>query len=376
MNPNKGGVQRVSDTLGRYFISKGHSLFYLIYENEPEDSYSFPGKIFILPDRDFFSKLNIHFYHNLLSDLAIDVIINHDGANDRSRLFLNTGNSQAKKLSVYHTDPVHELFRSPDLSRYIKNKLLRESVLKLFSKVFHKIKVLKKKRQIKLLLKQSDRLILLSASHKDAIIRELHIDVKKTTVINNPVIEYSHFGSLPKSKLVLFVGRLETSVKRPDVMLRIWSELEGKYPDWQLLFLGDGPDRNNLELLAQSYGLKNVHFKGFVDPEMYYKNASILCMTSVYEGFPSVLLEAMLFGLVPIAFNNWSSLKEVIVDNASGMLVDTGDLHQYIGKLDKLLSNAKLRRSIASNAVIHAKKYKIDVIGPQWDSLFAELIKK
>jgi glycosyltransferase involved in cell wall biosynthesis len=179
---------------------------------------------------------------------------------------------------------------------------------------------------------------------------------------------------LSKKKQVLFVGRIEIEPKRPDLLLLIWQEIHMKFPDWELIILGDGPDRPYIEKCAYQMNLQNVSFKGIVNPEPFYKNASIICMTSDYEGFPLVLIEAMQYGVVPITFNNWASLQDLIFDDQTGLLVNTADIKSYTNRLADIMKNDNVRNRIARNAINQVQKLDIKEIGRQWLNLFDEII--
>ena len=376
MNPNCGGVQRVSDTLAKYFKSKGHKLCYLTFQFDANDKYVFPSTIYHLPDSIFFSDLNLSYYHQLLRDLSIDIIVNHDASNNRCKLWLNTGKQTVKKVSLYHTDPLHGIYQLVGLSRYIGNRLPGKLILKCLSSIFPYIKILRKRKEIRYLLNNSDKLVLLSDEFKKQIWNKLKISSLKISAISNPFILRPYKSYTAKKKKILFVARFELSVKRHDQILRVWSYIQNKFPDWELLFLGDGPDRKKVEEISKSLHLHKVRFEGFVDPDAYYSEASIICMTSDYEGFGLVLLEAMQYGVVPIAFNNWASLKDIIVDDVTGLLVKSGDLSDYSEKLAKLISNDVFRNSIATNAREYIKRFQIDTIGPKWLTLFDELMEE
>lgn len=368
LNPKNGGVPRISDTLARYLASKGHMMYYLTYQNFNNDDYIFPAKNYSLPDPVFFSKRNLEYYHCLLHKLSIDLIVNHDSSNERAKFFLNTGDNPVRKIALYHTDPLNGLYKMSEQSGSLK--ILISSFFPVALKYF---KVLKKKREINFLLKNSDRLVLLSEEFKKQISIELKINTSKIQAINNPCIPYNFPKPGKKKKLILFVARIDFSAKRPDKMLLIWSHLQDNYPDWELMFLGDGPDRTKVENLAISMKLKNISFKGVVDPIPFYKEASIICMTSDYEGFGLVLLEGMQFGVIPIAFNNWISLKDIIDDMVTGIIIPPNDILQYVEKLGILMSDEYMRRRISSKAILQAKKFEIENIGPKWIKLIDDI---
>lgn len=368
MNPNRGGVQKVSDTLARFFSGKGHKLYYLIYETDVGDKYNFPAEIFSLPSPNFFSKTNCKYYHKLLHILSIDIVINHDASNDRSRLWLKTGKHQVKKISLYHTDPLHGLQAKIDYQSILINKFVFS-----FPVIFRRIKIIKKQKEINFLLRNSNKLVLLSSEFKKEISSKLHINSSKITSINNPCQFHKIDRIPPKKKKVLFVSRLEFVPKRPDLMLIIWSHLQDEFPDWELLFLGDGPDRAEVESMSKKLKLRNVCFKGFVDPVPYYKEASIICMTSDYEGFGMVLIEAMHFGVVPITFYNWIALNDIIADGETGILVNSNDNIEFSNKLGELINNDLYRMRIAQNAMKISARFNINEIGPKWLELFSVL---
>jgi len=376
MNPTLGGVQRVTDTIARYFVRQGHNIHYLTFEYDERDQYKFPGMIHRLPGIDFFSESNIAFYHKLIKDLGIEVVINNDAANERSRLFLNTGQHKVIKLSVYHTDPLHELYHPVDISKYVRNRLTKIIVSPLFKRLVLWNRYTKKRRQIKWLIKNNTRLLFISDAHKAKVNEVMNIDSKAISVIYNPSAYSDEFSRTDFKKTVLFVGRIDIPVKRPDILLQIWKRLEEDFQDWRLLFLGDGPGMKTVRDLNNKLGLKNTEFLGYADPEKYYQEASIICMTSEYEGFPSVLIEAMNFGVVPVAFNNWSSLSEVIIDRQTGMSADRGDIEQYIEKMRMLMSDPQKLKAISEKAISHVERYNIEKIGPEWDNLLKELSRK
>jgi glycosyltransferase involved in cell wall biosynthesis len=270
---------------------------------------------------------------------------------------------------LYHQDPVYGLNRTSDLSgRY------RIFLFKNFPGTFHYLKILKKKKEIEFLLKHSDKLVFLSDESKRQITNELKISTLKLEAINNPCVSHNIQGTNLKKKQILFVGEIVLAPKRPDKMLQIWSNLQGKFSDWELIFLGDGPDRTKVEEMAKSTKLKNVRFEGFVNPVPYYKEASVLCMTSDCEGFGLVLTEAMQFGMAPITFNNWSAIKDIIINDETGILVETDNINEYCEKLSHLLSNEEYRNRISENAREHIKKFDIEVVGLHWLKLFQSLL--
>lgn len=75
-----------------------------------------------------------------------------------------------------------------------------------------------------------------------------------------------------------------------NALIDIWKNIYQKFPDWEFLIVGDGAERKNLEQQVNDYGLERVYFCGETNkPYEYYNNASILCLSSQFEGIPLVL---------------------------------------------------------------------------------------
>ncbi len=124
-----------------------------------------------------------------------------------------------------------------------------------------------------------------------------------------------------KQKEVIYVGRLDYNQKRVYRVIETWALLDKEYPDWRLTIVGDGAERKNLEKLTQDLNLHNISFEGFRRPEEYYKRASLLVLTSEYEGFPLVLAESMSFGVVLVVYGSFSSAYDIIRSGENGVVV-------------------------------------------------------
>lgn len=137
-----------------------------------------------------------------------------------------------------------------------------------------------------------------------------------------------------KIKEIIYVGRLDFVQKRVYRVIDTWNYLEERFPDWRLTIVGDGEDRENLENHVRCLGLKRVSFEGFQKPIDYYKRASILLLTSDFEGFPLVLAECMSFGVIPAVYNSYSAIGDIIESDKDGVVIP---YHKMGIKLKKLL---------------------------------------
>lgn len=181
-----------------------------------------------------------------------------------------------------------------------------------------------------------------------------------------------------KRREVLYVGRMSYEDKRVDRLLDIWHRVEGRFPDWQLRIVGDGRERANLEAQAERLGLKHVEFCGATaTPHLYYNTASILCLTSTFEGWGLVLTEAQQAGVVPMAFACSDGVSEILSPSwECGVLIEPFDLDTYAAALARLMSEDELRCKIAANCREKVKAYSIEKVGERWEELLTSLINK
>ena len=226
-----------------------------------------------------------------------------------------------------------------------------------------------------LLYRESDAVILLSERFKPAFQKITGLPkISKLHAIGNSLTYSVQEEVCPKKKQILLVGRMDFYQKRPERFVQIWSNLEDKYPNWNVLFLGDGPAKLKTENFAKRLGLKNIRFKGFADPKDAYRESSILCMTSTFEGLPMVLLEAMQFGTVPVAFESFESLHDIITDGVTGYIIEPFDLKQYANRLESLMTDENKRIQMAQKAQKHVtEKFDIETIISHWIEIFEKI---
>lgn len=134
--------------------------------------------------------------------------------------------------------------------------------------------------------------------------------------------------------------------------------------------IGDGKDFNTI--VSRYKTIPNVEFTGYSNPIQYYKRAKILMMTSVFEGWGMVLAEAMSYSVVPIAFDSFLSLRDLI-DN-SLQLVKPFNIKEYINKLTILMSNEATLVQLRDVGYKRIHKYSINAVVDNWENLFDEII--
>ena len=196
---------------------------------------------------------------------------------------------------------------------------------------------------------------------------------RKLLSLNNPMKSINYLQTIPKEKIVLWVGRLGYDTKRLDYMLKIWMEINKSHPDWKLKILGSG-DWNYWKRIIAQYHIKNADVVGFCNPTEYYAKASILCMTSVAEGWGMVLVEAQQYGCVPMAYRSYAALDDIIVDGENGYSVKAFDQNDYVNKLRRLMDDVDLRRRMAMRGIESVKRFDVDKIAATWIAHFESIL--
>ena len=199
---------------------------------------------------------------------------------------------------------------------------------------------------------------------------------KKIIAIPNPIKSLPYKTSTIENKKVIAAGRL-THQKNFASLIRSWNSVVNNHPDWSLEIYGDGAEYNNLLTLISNLKLeKHVFLKGHsynIFEEM--ANASIFTLTSAFEGFGLVIVEAMSCGLPVISYNCPCGPKDIISDGTDGFLVPLNDEQCLAEKINLLIENEALRKQMSEAALIKSQKFTAKEVISIWMNLFNTLKK-
>ena len=203
-------------------------------------------------------------------------------------------------------------------------------------------------------------------------------DNSKTQIVLMP--NMLHYIPTKKSKLqeknLITVGRLHP-VKRFNELIEIFSKLKNVQ---KLYIVGDGEEYKNLELQIKELNLEDrVILTGFRNQKEigeYMLKSSIFVMTSITEGLPMVLLEAMSYGLPCIAYNLESGIKDIIDDNINGYIINNRDSLEYAKKVDYLINNQKKLEQMGLQAIKKAQEFEEDNVIKRWQKIIDKYIKE
>lgn len=375
LNPVGGGVQRVSYVLGEEFSKHNIGVHYSFVVSDSDTGHipqSNKIKLWDLTDEDYL--------YNELKDYCVDndinIIINQ---NVYSKALVNVFsklryNTKIKIIQCLHANPDQtinkNLFRLTTLKQYATDSI------KSLIRIFFKNKYI---CQLQDCYNSCDKYVLLSQYYIPVFQRVTHIedDLRKLCGINNPcTFDETDIKKSIKENIILMVGRLSEGQKRVSNILSIWKILESRLPDWKIVIVGDGPDYAWYVNRAKKLGLTRINFVGqSSDVSIYYQQAKIFLMTSIWEGLPMTLLEAQMYGCVPVVFNNFEAIHDIIEDGVNGTIVESKDgLKAFASRVEELALDNTLYMNMSTNAVLHIqKKFNKNYIVNQWLELFGSI---
>lgn len=201
--------------------------------------------------------------------------------------------------------------------------------------------------------------------------------IRRLTWIPNP-LGFAPVDSIgQREKVVLAAGQLDRwSHKGFDKLLEVFATVAPRHPGWRLEIAGSGDlGRSYLQQRVEALGLnERVVFLGFQkDIDQVMRRASVFVLSSRFEGFGMVLLEAMSQGCACVSFDCEAGPAEIITSGLDGLIVSNQDNASMASALDRLLTDGGLRARLAASGLDTVKKYSPRSIGHQWADLFRSL---
>lgn len=203
-------------------------------------------------------------------------------------------------------------------------------------------------------------------------LESMGVPAMRITAIPNPIRVadrqmHEHESASPPlpERFILGVGRLHL-VKGFDRLLTAFHAL-GR-PDIALVILGEGEERSILVNLSRELGVENrVHFMGWTaDVETWYRHAECLVLSSRYEGWSNVIMEAMANGCPIVSFDCKYGPREITEDGKYGLLVAEGDIDEMAKSIARILDDATLQRSLSVKGMERIKVFDVERIAARW----------
>jgi len=226
----------------------------------------------------------------------------------------------------------------------------------------------------------ADKIVVLSEEDEKSWKKKFKNNAEKISHIYNPNpftdVENQIMISEGKQKIVLSVGRL-TYQKGFDLLLESWALLpDSLRTEWTLKIAGEGEDRSKLEQMIIDYELSDsVHLLGHdKNIAKEYSVASVFALSSRFEGFGLVILEALSYKLPVISYRCPAGPSEIIYDGINGFLVENSNVQEFSNRLKILMQNDLIRSEMKENTTYRMERFEKDIIVSEWTKLIKELL--
>lgn len=363
-----GGQERTLIDKANYLVAKGHEVIFVTYEHDGPIAYQMNSKIqHVDLQCHFFTLYKYPIYRRITEALKLKRDFCHEMQEILSVFspdlivvaIPNTENFICELMSLAKDIPV--IIESHLAQGY---EVIKRGVTeKWFYYVYNPLKAIKKAR-------------LLIALTKGDAKRWQKLHVEQIMVIPNPVTIY--LDKLPQAEKqegrIICVGRL-TRQKRFDRLVNAFSLIAPKYPNWHVDIFGKGEEEQNLLQQINDLGLKKCVQILPPTSNIYseYQRSQFFVMSSDFEGFGLVIVEAMACGIPVIATNCPFGPSEIIEDGVTGLLskMDTNDLAE---KMEWMITHNEERKAMGVKAYTSAARFRKEIIIPEWEKAYISVI--
>jgi glycosyltransferase involved in cell wall biosynthesis len=161
-----------------------------------------------------------------------------------------------------------------------------------------------------------------------------------------------------------------------DLLLAAFAQCASKHDDWHLRIIGEGTERHRLQKLADSLGIAHrVRLDPVIkEPHSAFMDADLFILSSRYEGFPNVLLEAMACGLPVISFDCPAGPGEIIRNGIDGLLVPPNNVGALANAMDWLMGAELERRLFAMRATEVTERFSLARVADMWRHLLEDAV--
>jgi len=366
--PTFGGSGVLATELGKALADKGHQVHFITYQ-QPVRLGEFNANIFYHEVRvPTYPLFDYPPYETALSSTMVDVIVNNniDLLHVHYAIPHASAAYMAKKIleAQGRFIPVITTLHGTDITLVGRDKTYAPVVT--FS------------------INQSDGITAVSENLREETFKFFKIE-KEIEVIYN-FVDVSRFQKKPidafrrviapdGEKILLHASNFR-KIKRVDDVVKIFAEVKKQVPS-KLLFVGDGPERPEVESLSRDLGIgDDIRFVGKQEQmEEILAISDLFLLTSDYESFGLAALEAMAAG-VPVISTDAGGLPEININGVTGYMSSIGDVKSMSANAIDLLSNEEKLNLFKSNAAQQAVKFDLHRIVPQYEALYDRVLMK
>lgn len=365
--PGYGGIETVTSMIIPKILYEGSNITILshLHDGDNPRCHTDGIELLYMPDnKPSFSKKNYEYAESVISKRDFDLIIYQDSYAYTTEKIVCV---LAKKYSI----PLFTFEHNSPL--FIKTKRGLDPITSpkgFLRRILHPYLLYRDIKRRRFILAHSQKYVLLSKHNIPEFCHLIMCDEhdKRITYLNDPILPFHGSIEHNKQNVIVSVSRL-VKEKGVDKMLIIWKQLAVKLPEWRFIIVGEGVERKVLENYVKLYNIPRVQFEGYANPLEYYRKAKIFWMASKYEGWGMTLIESMQQGCVPVAFNSYSAIKEIIDDGINGILIENNNLNEFECKTLLLASNPSKIEIMSRESIRKVKDFELDSIFEQWKKL-------
>lgn len=377
--PNAAGVQRITYKIGRYFHEQGNEVFYYSTVSGGHEEPEFGELLYPHAQGGLIVEQNILHFSSIVEQLKPDIIMNQMPYERDLQKAINNlkGKFQFKSVGCLNNslfsfrDNIKNFLSqdAPSGLNFLLNNFLGLGLIRYIHLLSHR-------KKLKQILRYHDFFVLPSPMNFDELNYFFsNYSRKQVFSIPNSIQSFGFkFNERFKKKTILYVGRIDVLQKRSDLLVPIWNIVMEKLPDWNFVIVGSGSYFETLKSEVESKKVERMVLMGHQNPESYYRDASIFVMPSAYEGFPSVLLEAQTFGVVPVVFDSYAAVSWILNNGVDAFIEPPFEVCRIAERIVEIASNPAMRNKMALNSVKNASRFHIDEVGRQWVNLFNTFI--
>lgn len=376
---NKGGVPRVTHRLTEELLRRGHKVIFVSYTDKeeieknniiaPQYHIELQGRY----EKDIKQDINYlvekhNITHAICQTLDISYLFKYIPTN-------------VKKIAVCHAQPFSYMGISRKRIWNTNAQNFRQLVFKTASlispKIFENYFFRLEKRALERAYKYADKICYISERFYPRIKKHLpEFPQDKLVSVSNPNTYDLSNIELPKDKenIVLWVGRVENSQKNATGFVHMWQHLSKRAKDWRAIMVGDGNDLEYIKGIVKKNKIERIEFTGRrSDTETFYKKAKYVAITSYWESWCLVLTEAMSYGCVPVVYDTYETLHDIVDDKQNGYIIPS---ISYKSMADCLYNSMQKKDefnefSIAANKKMH--KFSLESTVDKWEKLLKSM---
>lgn len=358
-----GGIERVLSDKMNHLVREYGCEVYVVTADQGEHAIPFP-----LDERIHVKDLKIRF-HQQYQYSGFKRVLKY---RELEQLFRNRLKSYITEIKPDVISCIRDGYASAVLSMKISIPVIFEShamyrdVVFENSTLLHRVITYWKRRK----LWKLNQLVALTQGDAD----DWKLVCKDVCVIPN-VVHLNESGNYSQcnSKKAIFAGRFDVQ-KDFGTMLKVWALVQQHHFDWVLNVYGNGELKQKFEKLVTERKMNIEIHPAVPDIMDRYKESSMLLMSSLYEPFGLVLVEAMSCGLPVVAFDCPYGPADIIHDGKDGFLVEDRNIEAFAERVCQLMENDDLRQQMGKAAILSAQRYNAETIMPQWKRLFTNLV--